>query len=299
MAVRPEIQSPDRRVSTARRAYAVLQLLRPVNLVMFVAGVFVGGFLTAGAAALTADLFPSLLTAGLAVALIGGAGNALNDVLDVEIDRINRPERPMAAGTISRRAGIAVWLIGSALGIGLSAAVSVLHLVIAAAAVAALVAYSFRLKKVVLAGNLLVALLVATSLIFGSLVAGSITAGLYAAVFAFLLTLVREIVKDAADERGDLALEARTLAIVHGRATAVGAASGITSFAVLLTPLPFLISGYSTLYLSVVLIADVILLWAMWSAWSADERGLDRSSALLKWAMIAGMAALAAAHALE
>ena len=55
--------------------------------------------LSVGIGALTADqglVWPAILLAALSAALINGAGNAFNDLLDIDIDRINRPLRPFA-----------------------------------------------------------------------------------------------------------------------------------------------------------------------------------------------------------
>ncbi len=287
------------RVSWMRRASAVLMLLRPINVLMFCAGVFLGGFLAVGGGVADPNLLPRLTIGALAVAAIGGAANSLNDVIDIDIDRINRPHRPIASGVVSRQTGVRVWLIVSIFGLVLSALLSPLHLVISGAAAGALIAYSFVLKRVALVGNVLVAALVALSIIFGALAVGSIDGVIYAAAFAFLLTFVREMIKDAADVRGDAAYAARTFASVFGRRAAVRLAGIVVFGTILLTPLPFLLSAYSTLYLSLVLIADIVLIWALWAAAPLDDRGLDRSGDLLKWAMIAGMAALAAAHTLE
>lgn len=299
MAASSDIRLNQGRVSPLRRALAVLLLLRPVNLLMFCAGVFLGGVLTGHGAVLRGAYFAELLAAALAVAAIGGAANSLNDVLDLRIDRINRPERPLASGLLSRRTGILVWLIGSAVGMALSALLSNAHLLISGVAVGALVVYSVWFKRVILVGNVLVAALVAVSLLFGALVVDDLRHVLFAATFAFLLTFVREVVKDAADLDGDAAFDAHTVASTYGRLAATRLAFAVSAATIALTPLPFLLAGYSTLYLSIVLGADLLMLWAMWAAARLDGTSLDRSSNLLKWAMLVGMVALAAAHAME
>ncbi len=287
------------RVSGWRRASAIWSLLRPLNLLMFCGGVFLGGFLGAESAGVFRDTFWMYVVGAVAVAAIGGAGNSLNDVLDVNIDRVNRPGRPIASGTISRRTGSWVWLNGSIVGLGLSLWLSATHLLVAGLAVGALVAYSLVLKRVVLAGNLLVALLVAVSLVYGAMIGGAVSDVLIACAFAFLLTLAREVLKDAADAPGDSAHHAHTLASVFGIDAAVGIARVIIAGTIVLTPIPFLFSGYSTLYLLLVLITDVLLVCVLWTAGARHENALDRSTDLLKWAMLVGMVALASANALD
>ncbi len=73
-----------------RRVWAHLRVLRPVNIVMIMVGVALGGVLSGGDGALQGAAGTRLLWAALSAALIAGAANSLNDVLDLEIDRINR-----------------------------------------------------------------------------------------------------------------------------------------------------------------------------------------------------------------
>lgn len=282
-----------------RRASAVLKLLRPINLMMFVMGVFVGGVVAAGGAAFGPEALRQLVLAAVAVAAIGGAGNALNDVVDVRIDRVNRPSRPIPSGRISRKGGVAVWIAASAAGLVMSALVSIPHAVISAAAILLLIAYSIRLKRALLAGNVVVSALVATSILFGALAVGFSVEAAHAAIFAFLLTFAREILKDAADEEGDRLVAARTLPIVHGRTVATRVVIAIVALTILLTPVPYLFFGYSSLYLSIVLVADVLLLRAIGRSMDGSREAFDASSELLKWAMIVGMIALALANSTD
>lgn len=70
---------------------AAIRILRPLNCLITFASVLLGGWLGAR------GLSGSLLTAGVSAATITGAGNALNDIVDIRRDRVNRPDRPLAA----------------------------------------------------------------------------------------------------------------------------------------------------------------------------------------------------------
>lgn len=282
-----------------QRSLAVLRLLRPMNLVMLAIGVALGAFLAGGAATFGLALRGSVLLAAVAVVLIGGGANALNDVFDVEADRVNRPGRPLASGMLSRPVAVGVWLVASGIGLAISAGLSAEHFMVAAVAVAAMFVYNYRLKRVAVAGNVIVSALVATTIIFGALLGREPGRGVVAAVFAFLVTLGREIIKDAEDVLGDDATGARTLPLLIGVRRSVIIACAIAVVVVSLTPVPFLMLGYSSLYLSIVLVADAFLLGAVWWALTLENVGIARASAWLKWAMLAGMAALAGSEALE
>lgn len=281
-----------------QRLLAFVRLVRPLNVMMLIAGVFVGGFLVVGAEVTEYGTLWTLLIAALSVITVAGGANALNDVIDLTADRINRPHRPIAAGIVSLNEGKAVWMGGTVLGILLAWTISLSHFAIAAAASALMIAYNLRLKATPLAGNLVVSLVVAVSILFGAMAVGSASGALYAAAFAFLVTLARELVKDVEDLRGDVAAGVRTAASVWGVGVVRRIVVAVIGLTVLFTPAPFITSGYSGLYLSIVLIANVFLVSALADVLEGDS-AMSRASSRLKWAMFIGMIALASAHALE
>lgn len=275
-----------------QRIWAVIRLVRPMNVLLFLAGVGVGGVLAGGASALVEGSAVGL--AAVSAALIGGAANSLNDVFDVEIDRINRPDRPLPAGEVSVRLARLVWAAGSATGLAVAALVSLLHLGIAALAAVLLYAYNARLKRTVLLGNLVVAVVVGLALIYGGMAVGRPGAALVGAGFAALTTLARELIKDLEDQAGDAAAGARTLPVRYGPDATRALLLFILALTVALTPLPYLLLGYSGLFLLLVLVADGLLLRSL-SLISQTPPIADRAGSLLKVAMIFGLAALAAA----
>lgn len=74
-----------------------LRLVRPLNVVLAGFAVGVGASVPGGGI----SFVPALGWAALAAALITAGGNALNDVVDAGVDRVNKPERPVASGRIS------------------------------------------------------------------------------------------------------------------------------------------------------------------------------------------------------
>src|SRR3989344_737409 len=98
-------------------------ILRPLNGIMSIIAVYVGT-LVAGAL-----LVPSLnlLLGMLVVFLVSGAGMIINDIFDIEIDRVNKPERPLPSGRITKKKAwaysILLFIIGNviAYNIGINA----------------------------------------------------------------------------------------------------------------------------------------------------------------------------------
>lgn len=286
----------DRSRHLTRRLLGIARLARPLNVALFAAGVVVGGLLGAGSDAFAAPTGALLTQAALSAALIGAGANALNDAFDVSMDRLNRPRRPIPSGQVDVRTGWILWGGATLGGVALGAAVSPAHAGMAAAAAAGLYVYNTRLKRTVLAGNLVVAGVVALSLLYGGAAVGAVLPALVGAAFAGLTTLAREIIKDIEDARGDAAAGARTLPVVHGPAVAARLAAAVIAVTVALTPFPFLLPRYSGLFLLGLLVTDGLLLRVLWTlhpATGATDAG--RASSVLKAAMMAGLVALALA----
>jgi len=163
-----------------------------------------------------------LFVLALTTVLIAASGYIINDYYDVKIDTINKPKRVIIGKGVSRRWAM-VWNITfNAIAIGLSWwYLSLLVSAINFGSVFLLWLYSNQLKRLALVGNLAIAVLSATSV---AVVALQFPQNIYLvlvfAIFAFFITLIREIIKDMEDVRGDSAFGCRTLPIAIGiRAT--------------------------------------------------------------------------------
>lgn len=277
------------------RIFATIQLVRPLNLTLSVAGVAIGAVLAIGWDAFSARHGMSVAIAMISAAAIGSAANALNDLFDVEIDRINRPDRPIPSGRVSDRAARMTWVIGAAIGVGLSLLLTPVHIGIAVLAVVAVVLYSYRLKTFGFVGNAAVALVTSATLIYGGLATGQIGAAWVGFIAAFLITLAREITKDLEDIEGDRIGGVRSLPIALGPTPAGRIVVALIVITVLSAPLPFTHLGFSGLYLVVVAVTSFTLLVAVWTLVGTPKQTVNygRTSILLKSAMVIGMLALA------
>ena len=279
-----------------RQAWGMFLLLRPFNFFGFMAGVLLSGFVIAGFQAFQEPYGGRLFLAAVSAALIGGAANTLNDVFDFNVDVVNRPNRPLPSGIISIQAARWMWMILSLAGVVLSMFISSLHLIMAVGFVLALYSYNAFLKSTVLWGNLIVSFLVACGFFYGGLTVGTLQSLLVGAVFAFLFIFAREIIKDIEDKEGDIQLGIRTLPIAYGTRPALIGASIVLVLIILLTPLPFLMFNYGSLYLFIVLVADGLLLWTLGVLFASTPTNKNRkASTIVKWTMIVGMGALACA----
>lgn len=162
----------------------------------------------------------------LSALLIAAGGNIINDVQDVETDRINKPHKLFAGTVFSMERSYTLYqaltFTGILGGFYLSFVYEIkLAAVIHLLAAALLWVYALYLKKMPLIGNLIIAFLSSLILLLPVITDSNARmaepiiqiSGAYA-LFAFILSLIRELVKDLEDKTGDEQSEMKTLAIL-------------------------------------------------------------------------------------
>jgi 4-hydroxybenzoate polyprenyltransferase len=177
----------------------------------------------------------------LATLFIAAAGYIINDYFDTRTDRINKPEKVVVGVSINRRTAMTMHTIFNIIGVGIGIYLSIHIGIISLSFIFFLAAgllwfYSTNYKRQFLIGNLTVAFLTAMVPLIVVLFEipmlnkeyGTImlqynssfnnifiwVAGF--SIFAFLTTLIREIIKDTEDFEGDAAYGMKTLPIVAG-----------------------------------------------------------------------------------
>lgn len=205
----------------------------------------------------------------LVVFLITGAGNAINDYFDIEIDKINRPGRPIPSGRIKQKT--AMYLSVSLFGIGiiLSYLLGPLCLILAAFNSILLFLYASTFKRMFLLGNVVVAYLTGSIFIFGSALEifnyASIQYSMVLFFLAFFPSLAREIVLDIDDMEGDRQGGAVTLPIKIGKNYTARIATGVGIIFIIFSPLPYILNInnlFGIPYLIMILLADILLIFS-------------------------------------
>lgn len=158
-----------------------------------------------------------LLLLILSTTMIAAAGYIINDYYDVKIDYINRPDRVIVGRVLKRRVVMAAHIILNTaallIGLYLGWKIAALHLF----SIFLLWLYSNQLKRLPFIGNVAVSLLIAMALAAVGLYYQNHQPLIYTyAFFAFGINLIREILKDIEDLKGDNAFGCRTLPIVWG-----------------------------------------------------------------------------------
>ena len=228
---------------TRQLAQAIPGLVRWPNLaIMLLSLMLVRGLLLPEQPLAATLLAPRFLLLVMGALLVAAAGYIINDYYDVKIDAINRPNRLVVGRLVRRRHAMLAHLVLSGLGVALAVVSGssrrqalLLGLVTLGAALL-LWGYSARFKRVALVGNLSIGLLTAALVLLPELqvLTGRPAVWLYA-LAALLLTVVREIVKDLEDMRGDAQHGCRTLPLVWGVVRSKWVAGGaLAALAILL-----------------------------------------------------------------
>ncbi|MBI4014579.1 MAG: geranylgeranylglycerol-phosphate geranylgeranyltransferase [Candidatus Aenigmarchaeota archaeon] len=240
-------------------AFAYLTILRPINSIMAAIAVYIAS-LVAGMPA-SPDIL--VIYAMLSVFFVSGAGMVINDIFDVEIDRVNRPERPLPSGRISLNAAKAYAAVLFAAGIAIGFLVNATAFAIATAASLLLVAYAWKLKKMMLVGHAAVSMLVALSFIYGGIVNGNHAPVLPLAALAFLANMGREIYKSVDDMMGDGQHGVTSLAVKYGVNKARTVAAALLLLAIMFSFVPFGLGIFGYVYMLFAIVADMVFLAAI------------------------------------
>lgn len=175
-----------------------------------------------------------IAAASVAVALLVAFAQVVNDVVDVEVDRIQKPHRPLVSGQIAVRSATALAVVLAGAGLGAAALAGPGFLVVAAVILVLSCGYSMWWKGTVLVGNAVVALLASSPITYGAAAAGGVDVLVVAVqVEVFVFMSAFEVVKTGIDADGDAAVGLRTVATRFGvRTTSLVAAALCAGFAV-------------------------------------------------------------------
>lgn len=234
-------------------------LIRPVNSVMVGFAVIVGMAVTAPNQLFTTSILLGFLTGFL----ISSYSMVVNDWYDLEVDRINSPNRPLANGRIQPGTAVTYASILLILGIVSSIFINLNAFIIASVFASIAWLYNYLGKKQMLLGNMMVAASVAIPYIYGGAVVGMIEDPLlwFLALTSFLAATGREIIKTIVDVEGDDKRNVKSVAILYGPSTAsiIGAIFFIG--AVGSTILPIIMDQVGIFFSIFILIPDVLFVY--------------------------------------
>lgn len=162
-------------------------------------------------------LDPDMFFLSLSTVCIAAAGYIINDYFDIKIDIVNKPERVVVGRYLKRRWAMGAHQILNVLGAILGLLVSPWIFLVNVFSITLLWFYSERFKRKAFIGNFIVSILTGLTLLILTVhyPANRDLVVIYA-VFSFFITLIREVIKDMEDIKGDEAHGCRTLPIIWG-----------------------------------------------------------------------------------
>lgn len=194
---------------------------------------------------------------------LSGAALTLNDYFDIEVDKVNAPQRPIPAGLLTP--SDAILLTALATLIGLIAAILINPLAFSVSLIFWVfgVLYNWRYKAEGLWGNLMVAASVGITFILGGIAVGQPLNRIvwFFGLIAFLIDLAEEISGDAMDMAGDRKRASKSIALTVGRDTALRIAGSLFILVVLLSYVPFILGWLAVGYLLLISAIGIVVLF--------------------------------------
>jgi geranylgeranylglycerol-phosphate geranylgeranyltransferase len=274
-----------------KKLASAIQIIRPLNALITLLTILVSGVICSRGE----YLWLNILLASFSGALAASAGNVINDIIDIEIDRINRPGRALPSGKLSVKEAYFLYGLLNFAGLVPAVFINAASLVIYLISAALIFLYSYRLKGIPLIGNFAVGVMTALAFIFGGVAVGSWKLTIIPAFFAFLVNLIREIIKDMEDVEGDSRMSVVTFPQKYGFGRAIRVIGFLTILLMMFTTIPFLLHIYAIEYF-VLIMSGVNLLFLFFLKLLFRPKGgllrLRLMSNVLKLNMVLGLIAI-------
>lgn len=160
-----------------------------------------------------ANLFFLILSSATVIA----SGYIINNFYDSEKDLINRPKKTMLDRFVSQRTKLSVYFILNFAAVFFASYVSFRAVVFFSIYIFMIWLYSHRLKKILFLGNLVASILAMTPFFVVFVYYKNFETVIFIhATFLYLMIVMRELVKDLENLKGDLVLNYKTIPVVYG-----------------------------------------------------------------------------------
>ena len=265
-----------------------IQILRPLNMILCLLAVLIAAFLTGGLSSL---LLPYTV---LTVLCFSGASNILNDVLDVHIDRVNRPDRALPSGRLKLLNALIIMGILYAVGILACTYLQPLGQQVALITVLPLlVLYTPLFKRLPFIGNIVVGGILGLVFIFTEgAIHGNADKMWIPFFLASTLSVIRELCKDGADLAGDSTANLKTFPREFGLISTLWLLRLMTTALCFFAITPYTGGSYGIIYLiTLILGVEIPLLYSMFIILSEKSGSAEyvKAAKILKGVTLAGM----------
>ena len=227
-----------------------IEITRPINCLMGSLTVVIGLLNTRNNVPLD-KLTINIIIGVVSYIFLAASGNTINDIYDIEIDKINRPERPIPRGSISLKQAKKLYFLYLGIGIILSylntLIFSLTWIILVLVPFFGFIGWVYAAygKKSGFLGNIIVGVSFSIGLVYGAYLNSEIIPPyiLYFFITAFSLLVAREIIKGCEDIEGDKNQGVKTLAIKIG----IKASRNISVLFVLLAVVFFILPAFTNI----------------------------------------------------
>lgn len=231
-------------------------------------------------------LFLIILSSALAIA----SGYIINNFYDAEKDLINRPTKSMLDRLVSQTTKLRVYFLLNFLSVCIVLPVSLHGAIFFSVYIFLLWFYSHKLKKYPIIGNLLASLLAMLPFFVILMYFQSFHISIFIhAFFLYLIMLIREIMKDLENIRGDFANNYQTIPVRFGERKAKEVITGV--FVLALLPIYFMTVRYDVGYMIYYFYFSIVtLLFFLVKLWKSETKlEYHQLHFLLKFLLLLGV----------
>ncbi|MBF6641815.1 geranylgeranylglycerol-phosphate geranylgeranyltransferase [Flavobacterium sp. J49] len=216
------------------------------------------------------NLFIIVLVSGLTIA----SGYIINNFYDSKKDLINRPNKSQLDRLVSQKTKLQVYFTVNFIVFLLAFLVSLRAVLFFSAYIFLIWFYSHKLKKIVIIGNLTASFLAVLPFFAILLYYKNLYPQIFAhATFLYLLILIREMIKDLENIKGDIANDYQTIPVLFGEAFSKKIITLLTISTII--PIYFLIEifevGYMDIYFYLSMIILIFFLQKLWKSNSKPD----------------------------
>ena len=277
-----------------------IEITRPINCLMGALTVIIGLLNTRFSVPLE-KLMINIILGVITYIFLAAAGNIINDIYDIEIDKINRPKRPIPRGSISLKQAKGLFFLSLIIGIIISyintLIFSLTLINLALAFFFGFIAWVYAKwgKKSGFLGNIIVGISFSIGLIYGAMLNNSIMPPyiFYFFLTSFFLLLSREVIKGCEDVEGDKNEGVKTLAIRIGvkKSTIVAMIFAIIAIVFYILPLFTVINQLLFLISMIFGLIIVVTATVLSLRKNLEKKDFKKISLLLKVGALLGLVA--------
>jgi geranylgeranylglycerol-phosphate geranylgeranyltransferase len=273
------------------KAKAVIAISRPINILITFCSIVVACFIATGQEVINMKIILAAISGAMSIS----AGNVINDYFDIEIDKINRPNRVLPKKLLSINEALVIYIVLAIISLVISLYFSLDTFLFMAGLTILIFLYSYLLKRIPLLGNLVVALVLGlVGFIYSGIIYRNIKAVIIPAVFAFLINLIREMIKVIEDVKGDSSQGNITLALKYGIQNTKYVIAFFTVCLIIFSFIPFFFEIFKIeFFLIVMMFVNPMLIYFLRELFRNDSSiNLNKLSLLLKICMVIGLIAI-------